>query len=286
LVVSVDGHVPDVLEYLESLHEEFPHLIKLVHPFACYDHPDSFPGDDPQLNMGYKGDSYGNPRTSKVTCCKHHFTWLLSTVFSLDALSDADTFLFLEEDYVVATNIFAAIASGLNAMDDLKSPNMLGLNLDTSHGGLTKLAAAPAGSQQQQSWQVSAFVSGPMTMNRDAYRLLVQSSKEYCEYDEYNWDWSFVHLMDKQLLPFVVLEPHAAVLAQHFGVEGGMHGHVHQVRNDQDLTVISGPPFEGTTIRGVVDRVSPRKARPNGGWGHSADQAHCTKLLSGIVAKV
>jgi hypothetical protein len=40
LVVSVDGHVPEVLEYLFSLTEEFPHLIKLVHPFSCHDHPD------------------------------------------------------------------------------------------------------------------------------------------------------------------------------------------------------------------------------------------------------
>jgi hypothetical protein len=71
LIISHGGRLPEMVEYAESLKEEFD-VLQLFHPFSCYDHPDSFPGDDVSLNDGYKGDTYGNPRTASITCYKHH----------------------------------------------------------------------------------------------------------------------------------------------------------------------------------------------------------------------
>jgi hypothetical protein len=97
IIVSVDGHVPEMIDFVETLRDDGFDVELLVHPFSCHDHPNSFPGNDPTLNEGYKGDAYGSPRSWQVTCCKHHFTWLLQSVFSIERLKNVVTFLFTEE---------------------------------------------------------------------------------------------------------------------------------------------------------------------------------------------
>lgn len=116
LIISHDGHVPEMVEYVETLKKEFQ-VIQIFHPYSCFEHPDTFPGDDKELNKDYKGDRYGNPRSPWATCCKHHFTWMLKTIFEMkfDSLQ-VDNFLLLEEDYIVAPTVYSTIASGLNVM--------------------------------------------------------------------------------------------------------------------------------------------------------------------------
>jgi hypothetical protein len=120
LIISHDGHVPEMVEYVDSLKNEFQ-VIQIFHPYSCFEHPDSFPGDDKELNKDYKGDIFGNPRSPWATCCKHHFTWMLNTAFAMkfDSL-EVDNFFFLEEDYVVAPTFYSTIASGLNVMESLE----------------------------------------------------------------------------------------------------------------------------------------------------------------------
>jgi hypothetical protein len=48
------------LLYVEELKTEF-NVIQLFHPHSCFEHPDSFTGNDNKLNEGYGGDSFGNP---------------------------------------------------------------------------------------------------------------------------------------------------------------------------------------------------------------------------------
>ena len=74
VIISHDGHVPDIVHYVETMKSDFQ-VIQLFHPFSCYDHQSSFPGNDEKLNEGYRGDKAGNSRTAQVTCAKHHFTW-------------------------------------------------------------------------------------------------------------------------------------------------------------------------------------------------------------------
>jgi len=185
LVISHDGHVPEMIEYAKSLEGEFE-LVQLVHEHSCYDHKDTFPGDDPNLNVGYKGDLYGNPREAWVTCCKHHFTWMIKTVFTMDYFKtkNVDTFLFLEEDYLVAPTIYQALAGGLNAMHEYEG--------ETSGGflgvGLTSTRKVPRG--DPDAWYGVAFTSGPMTLDRSTFAKIRLHAPEFCGrdgFDEYNW---------------------------------------------------------------------------------------------------
>jgi hypothetical protein len=284
LIISHDGRVPEVVEYVESLKDEFK-IIQLIHPHSCYEHPNEFPGDDPTLNEGFAGDSYGNPRSAWITCCKHHFTWMLHTVFRRDFTDPAvDTFLFLEEDYIVAPTIYSAVIAGLNVMEDMDkeiSGGFFGLGMDPS---MANTAFEPY--YKKATWYVEAFKSGPMTMNRDMFKKLQQHAKEYCTFDDYNWDWSIVHLQRKKLLPRALLMP-SKVLAKHIGVKEGMHTNKsfgkdfsdlfpnYAPRREQLTTHFAEYRFTGNTAAALHTEFNPGY----GGWGHPKDHEHCMKVL-------
>jgi hypothetical protein len=186
IIVSHDGHVEEMTSFVESIKSEF-RVIQLFHPFACSEHLHTFPGDDPKLNVGYGGDSYGNPREARVCCLKHHFTWMLNEVFNLDELKDVNGFLFMEEDYIVAPTIYETIQTGFSFIDrNSQSENYFGLTFDITDGFSYK---APG---QKNGWTEKRFVTGPMAFRRDMYDKIKKNAHEFCEFDEYNWYVSFL----------------------------------------------------------------------------------------------
>jgi alpha-1,6-mannosyl-glycoprotein beta-1,2-N-acetylglucosaminyltransferase len=288
LIVSHDGNVPDVVDYVNSLRSEF-RVLQIIHPFSCFAHPTSFPGDDVSLNKGYKGDRYGNPRSGWATCCKHHFTWLLRAVFDMQfrGSSDVEHFFFLEEDYVVAPTVYTTIASGLNVMqrygNEIKG-GFFGLVLD----------ATEAGNQiepdwlENDTWIVDVFRTGPMTMSRSIFSTLKDHATEYCKFDDYNWDWSFVYLQGKRMLPHSVLVPSRSQV-RHIGIDQGMHAKQQKQRKSFDhfneaqkskFRELS-TRFGGTKLFGDIEVDPELHDKGFGGWGHPADHEHCITVLSG-----
>lgn len=190
LIISHDGSVPEVVRFVEDVKKEFM-VIQLFHPFSCFEHPDTFPGEDEKLNEGFKGDKYGNPRTGKITCAKHHFTWMLNEVFSLNITTSngtVDSFVFLEEDYVVAPKIYEAILAGLgvlHAMEDHVPGGLLGLSLDPTLAGNRREPAWVG-----NAWFTQSFMTGPMSFSRSIFDKIKANAFEYCDFDDYNWDWA------------------------------------------------------------------------------------------------
>jgi N-acetylglucosaminyltransferase II (MGAT2)/Alpha mannosidase middle domain/Glycosyl hydrolases family 38 C-terminal domain/Glycosyl hydrolases family 38 N-terminal domain len=274
LIISLDGHVPEMIEYVHSLKNEFK-VTQLIHEFACHDHPTTFPGDDPALNEGYKGDTYNNKRSWQITCCKHHFTWMLKTVFTLDMKADA--FLFMEEDYTVANNIYENILTSLDLLvNGRDKDDLFGITLDPTDG-----ASKPDKTLRADGWYVRTFVSGPMVLTRAMWDKIQSHATEFCSYDDYNWDWSFVNLMNLKLIPHYALTP-TKMLVKHIGVEG-MHG---KSINSAKLLRMqrSSLPVD---FRGIyyfpldVPSTPFRRPKPFGGWGHPMDQSHCIQVLTG-----
>lgn len=270
LIVSVDGHIPEVLQYLETIRTEFPLLQVWIHPFACWDHPHDFPM---QVTTPDFGDTYGNPRTPEITCCKHHFTWMLQQVFTKDdELKIYESFLFLEEDYIVAPTVYETIQQGIHAMTEFSTEaEFLGIVLDPTNGGVEQEPV----DLPDHIFYAHAFRTGPMTLNRNIYQKLVQSAHAYCTMDESNWDWSLVHMMLKQQLPHTVFFPSRSQV-RHIGLHDGMHEHSPLEINPDPLssfhaTAVYGPVKVATTVR-------PRQV--TGGWGHIMDHDHCLQLLA------
>jgi hypothetical protein len=282
LIFSHDGHVPEVVSFVEELKSEFI-VIQIFHPYSCFEHPDSFPGNDEALNKDYMGDTYGNKRNGMVTCCKHHFTWMLKTVFEMDlaALKNVEAFAFFEEDYVVSPTIYETVVSGLRLHDELSGEK----GEAQQYFGIVLEGREPERKNASPGWQVKEFRSGPVVLTRKMFRALSEkaTAKVYCTFDEYNWDWSIVHLMKEGLLPSRVLYP-SIPQVMHIGIDGGIHGGK-LARWQLFATLNSNFPvsFHGTKLVGdtqEANNTSPPR-EPFGGWGHPADHNHCLKLLQG-----
>jgi Glycosyl hydrolases family 38 N-terminal domain/N-acetylglucosaminyltransferase II (MGAT2)/Alpha mannosidase middle domain/Glycosyl hydrolases family 38 C-terminal domain len=280
LIISHDGHVPEMMDFVASLKTEFPFLIQIVHPFSCYDHPDSFPGNDTSLNVNYEGDAFGHLRSGVVTCCKHHFTWLLTSIFTkIHELDHIDNFLFSEEDYVVAPTIYVAILNGLNAIEEFENGSSIeyfGLELTETVGNRRPVIRR----SDTDAWRSSAFLSGPMTLSRRIFRKIQQHAATYCGvdgFDEYNWDWTIVHMQSVGSIPHTVLIPGAKhPLVEHIGIKDGLHTHrVYNVSTVRALNV----SFHGTRVYVEDVKPPPNVNQGFGGWGHPADKNHCMSLF-------
>jgi alpha-1,6-mannosyl-glycoprotein beta-1,2-N-acetylglucosaminyltransferase len=276
LIISHDGHVPEVVSYVEHLKSDF-RVIQIYHPYSCYEHPNTFPGNDESLNENYAGDLYGNVRNGMVTCCKHHFTWMIKTVFSMDIFGQQfDAFALFEEDYVGSPTIYESVISGLTLLKKLshEKDDFFGIVLE---GRVFNNNYATEG------WQVKNFSSGPVALSRRMYESLVVNARDFCTYDDYNWDWSIVHLMNKGLLPSRVLYP-TIPQTMHVGIDNGIHsGKAARWQLFAALNAKFPGPFHGTKLVGETKQANQTVKAPFGGWGHTADHKHCLELLSGAT---
>lgn len=137
-----------------------------------------------------------------------------------------------------------------------------------------------------------------MAIRREIFAKIKTYGKDYCTWDDYNWDWSLVHLMAKEELPFKVLSPGVLQVA-HIGLEDGMHTNQKDQNAFSDFTGLTKKqemlkrmkkylnkdgkldPFHNDVDVPHVQRVSPPRQLQKGfgGWGHPADQEHCIALF-------
>mmetsp|Transcript_83 Transcript_83/g.95 ORF Transcript_83/g.95 Transcript_83/m.95 type:complete len:1276 (+) Transcript_83:55-3882(+) len=274
LIISHDGHVPEMMEYVKSLKSEF-NVIQIFHPHACYDHPHEFPADAPELNEGYEGDIYHNKRSPWATCAKHHWIWMTKTVFDMDfdIEESVESIFFIEEDYVVSPTIYSTIMQGLSlAVNDSK---YFGIIFDRTNSGTDK-AKVPHVRAGEQDWHEMYFKTGPFAIGRKTWQKVINARDVFCERDEYNWDWTLVYLMSQEVkedlrLPYLVLVP-SVIQVTHIGTEG-MHGS--KIGNSWSIP----KPFHGTDVIHSVSH-SPTKFKANGGFHHPKDIEHCKSILA------
>lgn len=259
VIVSHDGHVPETMELVERYKSSL-NISQIFHPHACYDHPHSFPGDAPELNIGYKGDTYKNPRSNWATCAKHHWWWMMRQVF-LQYGDDYPALLISEEDYIVAPTIFESMHTGL------------GLCVDPECFGIILLCILGQGRNARpmtgDGWVTDVFQTGPMVLRPSMWERIWSLKNEFCKYDDYNWDWSVVNLMHRHGLPGMTVVSETPQV-RHIGISG-MHGK--EVLKGAAAQVDS---FHGTVLKRKPVKIKP--SRPNGGWGHPKDQQHCMAL--------
>lgn len=276
LIISHDGRVPEVVKYVESLQKKgYFHVIQIFHPYSCYEHPLSFPGDDKRLNEGFEGDIYGNPRDWSVTCCKHHFTWLMKTVFDMHFGNQViENFMFLEEDYLVAPTVYSTILQGLNAIKQFEhktDERFFGVGLDV---GVRQRAF--------DYFSLEPFTTGPMTMSRSVFTQLQEHAADYCRIDDYNWDWSMVQAASMGRIPHTLLVP-GRPQVRHIGAIGGMHSA--HFTNKQRREALRTDPFTtrfaGKKVYYCGHSEALKHEKLFGGWAHPRDQEHCLEVLGG-----
>ncbi|KAI0207296.1 Alpha-1,6-mannosyl-glycoprotein 2-beta-N-acetylglucosaminyltransferase [Lamellibrachia satsuma] len=134
-------------------------------------------------------------------------------------------------------------------------------------------------------WQSTKHNMG-MSFNRDVWELIKTCSKAFCEFDDYNWDWSLQFItmtcMKQRLKVMTVKSPRV----HHIG-ECGIH---HKGKNcDPAVKVLQIENLLKASMANLFpqqlvvtgDRAAPKRLpKQNGGWGDIRDHQLCQSFIS------
>ena len=209
----------------------------ISHPWSCSRHPEQFPANDESLNENYKGDTYGNPRSPWATCLKHHWWWMMKQAWARKPARVC----VLEDDTVIHPQAFEWLAS---------------------HSGNVKLTPEE--------------IAVPWCMSAKEWQAI--DPKAFCEHDDYNWDqtiaWMKEHVhKNEAIVPSVSL-------SMHVGDCGGWDaGGRDKACTPQKIVKIRANVEQWLGKPVVVNTIKKKwltaHSKPNGGWGHPKDWAHC-----------
>ncbi|EPS74175.1 hypothetical protein M569_00571, partial [Genlisea aurea] len=197
LIVSHDGFFEAMNEIVDRI--RFCRVKQIFAPYSPHVIPDTFPGSSPNdcrdkqdpLRKKCIGtpDQFGNHRSAKIVSLKHHWWWMMNTVW--DGLSEtmhhSGHILFIEEDHFIYPNAYRNLQS-LIELKPRKCPHCYAANLAPydvkSRGeGWDSLVAERMGNVGY-------------SFNRTVWRKIHRKAKEFCSFDDYNWDitmWTSVY---------------------------------------------------------------------------------------------
>ena len=208
------------------------------HPWSCSRHPNQFPAKDDTLNENYKGDTYGNPRSPWATCLKHHWWWMMKQAWA----RNPERVCVLEDDTVIHPQAFEWIAR---------------------QSGNVKLTPDE--------------IAVPWCMSAKEWQTI--EPKAFCEHDDYNWDQTIAWMKEHGHGPNEAAVPSVS-LSMHVGDCGGWDaGGRDKACTPQKIVKIRAN-VEQWLGKSILVHTVKRKwltahTKPNGGWGHPKDWAHC-----------
>ncbi|XP_073015615.1 alpha-1,6-mannosyl-glycoprotein 2-beta-N-acetylglucosaminyltransferase-like [Primulina eburnea] len=288
LIVSHDGFFEDMNKIIRSI--KFCQVKQIFAPYSPHVFDSSFPGVSPgdcevkedPTKIKCKGnpDQYGNHRSPKIVSLKHHWWWMMNTVW--DGLRETSQhsghILFIEEDHFIYPNAYQNLML-LTELKHKKCPLCYAANLAPSdvkvRGERLKILIA-----ERMGNVGYAF-------NRTVWRKIHRKAREFCSFDDYNWDitmWAAVYPSFGGPV-YSLRGPRTS--AVHFGKCG-----LHQGQGQQTACVHDGSVnFEVEEEDRVPNIVSNRgihvynnqpgyKAgfRGWGGWGDRRDHELCMQF--------
>lgn len=197
LIVSHDGYFEEINRIIEGI--KFCQVKQIFAPYSPHIFENSFPGvspndcedkDDP-VKKKCEGtpDQYGNHRAPKIVSLKHHWWWMMNTVW--DGLKETNQhlghILFIEEDHFIYPNAYRNLQL-LTELKPMKCPDCYAANL------------APCDVKAKgEGWE--SLIAERMgnigyAFNRTVWRKIHRKAKEFCAFDDYNWDitmWATVY---------------------------------------------------------------------------------------------
>lgn len=298
LVFSHDHFDDDINDLVQSI--DFCKVMQIFYPFSIQTHPNEFPGADPEdcprdikkeqallrkCNNALHPDLYGHYREAKFTQTKHHWWWKSNRVFDQLEVTKYHTGLvvFLEEDHYVAEDFLYILE-----LMQLKSNELCSKCNILSLGTYLKTFNYYTYNKKVEvtPWISSKHNMG-MAFNRSTWHDITRCARHFCEYDDYNWDWSLQHVSQqclKQKLHVMVVKGPRVF---HIG-ECGVH---HKKSNCESNQVISKvqqvlrvarrsrqlyPKSISLTVASVIKKTKLRKG--NGGWGDQRDHQLCFNM--------
>lgn len=285
LIVSHDGYFEEMDKLVRSI--RFCQVKQIYAPYSPHLFPNSFPGVSPadckgkddSKTMHCRGnpDQYGNHRLPKIVSLKHHWWWMMNTVW--DGLKEmqgmSGHILFIEEDHFILPNAYRNLQL-LVTLKPKRCPGCYSVNL----------APSDVKSRGEGNNFLVAERMGNIgyAFNRTIWTKIHKQAKEFCFFDEYNWDitmWATVYPSFGKPV-YSLRGPWAS--AVHFGKCG-----LHQGQGDRDVCIDNGVlNIDVKDIDKVVNinsewRVDVFRDQPGygagfrgwGGWGDERDRQLC-----------
>jgi len=281
---------------------DFAKTMQIFYPFSIQTHPNEFPGESPHdcprnakkdqaqrlkcLNADWP-DLYGHYREAKFTQTKHHWWWKANRIFDqLRVTKSHDGLvLFLEEDHYVSDD-FLSVLRLIEVERTTRYPNCdiicLGTYLKSYNYNRDHKTV------EVMPWESAKHNMG-MVFKRTLWEKIHACREYFCNYDDYNWDWSLQHLSKhcfKTKLEVMLMKGPRVF---HIG-ECGVHHKkklceaTKVVKKVQDILVKAKSFLFPTELK--VTKVAPKKSKNqknpkgNGGWGDHRDRALCLNMAS------
>ncbi|KAH6772811.1 beta-1 [Perilla frutescens var. hirtella] len=197
LIVSHDGYFEEMSKIVESI--RFCLVKQIFAPYSPHIFPSSFPGvssfdckgkDDPNV-MKCKGtrDQYGNHRLPRIVSLKHHWWWMMNTVW--DGLEETrqhyGDILFIEEDHFIYPNAYRNLQI-LAELRPEKCPDCYAANLAPS--------VVFSRGEHWENLVAERMGNVGYAFNHSVWRKIHEKAREFCLFDDYNWDitmWAAVY---------------------------------------------------------------------------------------------
>ena len=302
LIFSHDFWDEEINLLVDSI--RFANVLQIFYPFSIQTHPNVFPGDSPKdcsskvstneartrkcINAEWP-DSYGHYRQAEVTQIKHHWWWKANQVF--DHLRLTKSFqglvLFLEEDHYLADD-FLHVLSLMQNQRDLNYSNCDILCLGTHQQYQTLLPSVAKSKSIYQSvgiapWHNAKHNMG-MAFDRRTWNKIKSCAASFCQFDDYNWDWSLLHTSLKCTNNTLNVMYMKAPRVFHIG-ECGFHKKNWFCNPDDKVREVSktiekaGPYlFPKSIIVTIVSNKTIKLPKGNGGWGDKRDHQLCLNM--------
>ncbi|XP_075643059.1 alpha-1,6-mannosyl-glycoprotein 2-beta-N-acetylglucosaminyltransferase [Castanea sativa] len=197
LVVSHDGYFEEMNKIVEGI--KFCQVKQIFAPYSPHLFPNNFPGVSPndckdkedaaKQHCEGKPDQYGNHRSPKIVSLKHHWWWMMNTVWDglKETCGHSGHILFIEEDHFIFPNAYRNLQT-LTELKPYKCPDCYAANLapwDVNSRG-----------EQWDSLIAERMGNVGYSFNRTIWRKIHRKAREFCFFDEYNWDitmWATVY---------------------------------------------------------------------------------------------
>ncbi|XP_009858387.2 alpha-1,6-mannosyl-glycoprotein 2-beta-N-acetylglucosaminyltransferase-like [Ciona intestinalis] len=291
VVISVDVDSPEINEVLARI--DFCRYMVIFFPFAKVLYPNSFPGEDPndcpkkipkaqalerKCNNAEYPDMFGNYREVNFVQIKHHWFWKLNMAFSgIRAFKHQKApIILLEDDYFVVPDIIHC-AKQAEELRKAKCPRCQTISLGNYEE--TQDYQAQGNQVEIKSWISSKHNLG-MVVSSDFYNKIASCAEQFCNYDDYNWDWSLQAVSPHCEMGNLFTLAFKATRVFHLG-SCGVHskGECNAKQSAESRTAqLQNQKLYPESLHIAVDSPTVVPApRPNGGWGDLRDQTLCKR---------
>lgn len=297
VVFSHDIYDEDVNKLVRSI--DFCRVMQIFYPQSIQTHQHTFPGEDPndcprnikrteaermKCNNYNHPDLYGHYREAKFTQMKHHWWWKLNRIFDqLHVTKHHNGFLLLlEEDHYVAED-FISVFKQMQAkiVESCAHCNIISLGTYTE-----KIRKGSYDVMDGFPWTTNKHNMG-MAFNRTTWNAIRSCAKFFCEYDEYNYDFSLQNVnrkcLEKKLFVDVIRGPRV----YHIGECGVHHKNkdcnadekLYDVLKSLNLAKKNRQLYPKSLRQGYAYTTqSTKDFHANGGWGDIRDHKLCLDM--------